>query len=404
MSFQQRRFPRPHAQAGFPQPEQHNGPAVLLVDDEPAILDGLRRQLRKRFTVATATSGAAGLELLESGSFAAVVSDMRMPGMDGAAFLARVRTAYPDTVRLLLTGQADTQSAIAAINDGQIYRFLTKPCAPDLLQAALDSAVELHRLVTAEKDLLEKTLRSTVETLTATLSLAQPQAFARAVRITRTVIELAEALDLDRRWEIEITAMLSHLGAVSLPPNVLEKLDRGLPLSDDEQEMADRVPRASEELVRAIPRLEGVGRAIGLQRARYDGAGSGADTPAGEDIPVEARLLRVAVDFDAGMTPRPAAHAAIAKLGTDRGAYDPDVLDALARCYAVEERAAPARKVALLDLEPGMVLADDVLNGRGVLLVGRGTTVTDALIYRLENFSRQDGISSPILIEAPRPR
>ncbi len=167
-------------QSGFSPSPKDAGPAILLVDDEQAILDGLRRQLRKRFSVSTATSGAAGLDALESQNFAVVVSDMRMPGMDGAAFLAQVRARYPDTVRLLLTGQADTQSAISAINEGQIYRFLTKPCPPDMLLSALDSAVELHRLVTAEKELLEKTLRGTVQTLTSTLSLAHPQAFARA--------------------------------------------------------------------------------------------------------------------------------------------------------------------------------------------------------------------------------
>jgi response regulator RpfG family c-di-GMP phosphodiesterase len=384
------------------QPQQNDLPAILLVDDEPAILDGLRRQLRRRFDVSTAASGPAGLELLESQQFAVVVSDMRMPGMDGAAFLARVRTLYPDTVRLLLTGQADTQSAIAAINDGQIYRFLTKPCPPDLLQSALDHAVELHRLVTAEKDLLEKTLRTAVETLTATLSLAQPQAFTRAARITRTVTELAEALNADRSWELEITAMLSHLGAVSLPPNILDKLDRGMPLSEDEQEMADRVPAVSEELVGAIPRLETVGRAIGLQRARFDGAGAASGTPTGEDIPLEARILRVAVDFDAGMTRRPAAQTAIAKLTADAGAYDPDVLAALVRCYAVEERVPATVKMPLDDLEPGMILAEDVLTNRGLLLVGRGATVTVTLLRRLENFRRQEGINSPLLVEAPR--
>ncbi len=386
-------------QSGFSPSPKDAGPAILLVDDEQAILDGLRRQLRKRFSVSTATSGAAGLDALESQNFAVVVSDMRMPGMDGAAFLAQVRARYPDTVRLLLTGQADTQSAISAINEGQIYRFLTKPCPPDMLLSALDSAVELHRLVTAEKELLEKTLRGTVQTLTSTLSLAHPQAFARAVRITRTVTALAEALEVDRRWEVEITAMLSHLGAVSLPPSVLDKLDRGLPLSEDEKAMADRVPAASQELVGAIPRLESVARAIGLYRSRYDGQGADRGAPVGDGLPVEARILRAAVDFDLAMTRRPEPQDAIARLAADAGAYDPTVLEALRRCHAVEQAVAPPVKLALDKLKTGMVLADDVLTDRGIMLVGRGTTVTEVLLQRLENFRRRDAISGPVLIE-----
>lgn len=365
-------------------------PRILLVDDEVAILDGLRRQLREHFTVLTATGGAAGLELLESETVAVVVSDMRMPGMDGVTFLSQVRARYPDSVRILLTGRADTKSAITAVNEGQIHRFLTRPCRPDLLLADLTSAVELNRLITAEKDLLRKTLRGTVETLTATLSLAQPTVFARAVRITRTVCELAEALGVEECWEVEVTAMLAHLGAISLPPGVLEKLEAGRPLTEDERAMADRVPAASAELVSRIPRLEGVASAIALHPARYDG---------GADLPLAARLLRVATDFDAGMSRQPSAQAAIDRLAGDPGAYDPDVLEALARCHAVSARRVPPRQVALEEVEPGMAVAQDVVSATGVLLVGGGTVVTDPLIERLKNFARRDGISGPILVQ-----
>src|ERR671929_330862 len=181
----------------FPPSQPSTGlPSILLVDDEVAILDGLRRQLRRRFTVHTATGGAEALAFLQSESVAVVVSDMRMPQMDGATFLARVRELQPDVVRILLTGQTDTQAAITAVNEGQIYRFLTKPCPPEVLLEEIGNAVELNRLLTAEKELMATTLRRTVEALMSTLSLAQPAAFGRAVRITRVVTELAEALQV----------------------------------------------------------------------------------------------------------------------------------------------------------------------------------------------------------------
>jgi DNA-binding NtrC family response regulator len=117
----------------------------------------------------TATSGKAGLERLSSdGPFAVVVSDMRMPEMNGAAFLAQVRERAPDTVRVLLTGQADLDSAIAAVNEGQIFRFLTKPCAPEMLISSLRAAEEQHRLITAERVLLEQTLHGAVKALGCT--------------------------------------------------------------------------------------------------------------------------------------------------------------------------------------------------------------------------------------------
>jgi response regulator RpfG family c-di-GMP phosphodiesterase len=373
---------------------------ILLVDDEIAILDGLRRQLRKKFTVHTANSGAEALELLESEQVAVVVSDMRMPQMDGATFLSRVRTLYPNVVRILLTGQSDTQSAITAVNEGQIYRFLTKPCPPEVLLEELGSAVELNRLVTAEKELLATTLRRTVEALMSTLSLAQPTAFGRAVRVARVVNELAEALQVDEPWDLEVTAMLSYLGAVTLPTNVLAKLDAGRPLTEEEAEMAARVPRISRDLLATIPRLEGVADAVGWHLARYDGVGSGPGVPRGDDLPLAARVLRVAADFDAGMSQRPSVQATLGVLQADAGAYDPRVLEALVGCHGVSDGpGAPPRDIDVADLEPGMIVLDDVLTTNEVLLISRGTVVTDPLILRLENYASQGRVARRILVQ-----
>src|SRR5579871_4093169 len=130
---------------------------ILFVDDEVAALDGYRRLLHRNFQIDTAVGAAEGLhKIAESGSYAVVVSDMRMPDMDGAAFLAMVRKVAPDTVRLAITGYADMETAGRAINEGNIFRFLTKPCEKDTLTVGLMAALEQHRLVNAEKELLEK--------------------------------------------------------------------------------------------------------------------------------------------------------------------------------------------------------------------------------------------------------
>jgi len=374
-------------------------PRVLLVDDEPAVLDGLRRQLRRDYTITTATGGAEALQLLDSEPpFAVVISDMRMPGMDGATLLAQVREHAPNTVRMLLTGQADIDAAISAINNGQIFRFLTKPCPPEILQGALDDAAELNRLITAENELLEKTLRGAIQALIDTLSLAHPKAFSRAVRIARTVNELAEALRLEDRWEVEITAMLSQLGAASLPPSVLDKLNAGMPLDSDEKEMVNRVPSVSEQLLAAIPRLERVATAVGLQRVRYDGLGGAAGGPKSKDIPLAARMLRLAVDFDALASRRVPALTAISQMRDNQGAYDPDLLDALAGLFTVGGDEDDRVEVTFDKMQPGMVLMDDVLSRRGILLLGRGSVVTSALLQRLQNHVEREGISGSIVV------
>lgn len=144
---------------------------VLFVDDEVAILDGLRNALRKEpFEMITATSATDALKILKHRPVDVVVSDERMPGMLGSEFLGYVRQLHPNTIRIMLTGQASLDSAIRAINEGEIYRFLTKPCNPVQLARTIDDAVTIRRLARQGSRLLEtvKRQRSALEELEAT--------------------------------------------------------------------------------------------------------------------------------------------------------------------------------------------------------------------------------------------
>jgi response regulator RpfG family c-di-GMP phosphodiesterase len=246
---------------------------ILCVDDEPAVLQGLALHLSRRYHLETATSGAEGLLVLrQDPTIAVVVSDMRMPGMDGAAFLARARDTAPDAVRMLLTGQADMDATIAAINQGGIFRFLTKPCPPRTLLTAIEAAVEQHRLVTAERVLLEQTLHGAIKALTDILALTNPVAFGRATRIKAMVSELCAKLEVRETWQVEVAAMLSQLGAMTLPPETAEKLHSGVPLTPEEQKMVARAPLVTEQLVRNVPRLDGVADILAAQARRRKGA------------------------------------------------------------------------------------------------------------------------------------
>jgi response regulator RpfG family c-di-GMP phosphodiesterase len=377
---------------------------LLLVDDEVAILDALRRQLRGRFDICTASGAEEALALLATeGPFAAVLSDMHMPGTDGATFLAEVHLRAPDTVRLLLTGQANVATAVAAVNDGQVFRFLTKPCPPETVMSALNHAVEHYRLMSVERELLEKTLRGAVQSLIDVLALAHPAAFSRAARIAQIVTELSQAMTGRRDWEVEVTGLLAQIGAVTLPVQVLEKMDNGLPLSREERAMLAKVPSTSQNLLVNIPRLENVVAAIGHQRLRYDGAGRPPEAPRGDDIPLVSRILRVALDFDMLRSQRLPPMAAIERLRSVEGDYDPAVLDAWEALHAVEGVAEELPvQVAVADLRTGMVMMEDVHNTNGMLLLGRGSVVTETVIRRLENHVRQSGIRGSILVSAQR--
>jgi signal transduction histidine kinase len=141
-------------------------PSILCVDDEPHVLDALKDVLHRHFSVTTATSGRDALRVLaDSAPFCVVVSDFAMPDMNGAEFLANARVTAPDMVRVLLTGHASLTSAIAAVNDGHVFRLLTKPCPPPVLIRHLDEAVDQYRLVTGDRELLEHKLESLSEHL-----------------------------------------------------------------------------------------------------------------------------------------------------------------------------------------------------------------------------------------------
>jgi response regulator RpfG family c-di-GMP phosphodiesterase len=303
---------------------------VLCVDDEPNVLEGLSLTLRRRFELLTAPGGAAALELLKGNpGIAVIISDMRMPGMDGATFLSRAREMLPDTTRLLLTGHAELTSAISAVNEGRIFRFLTKPCPPPVLLEAVESAAEQHRLITAERVLLESTLRGTIQTLTEVLSLTNPVAFGRATMLRQRVRDIATELKLDNLWQIEIAAMLSGLGAITLPPDTLEKVVQAKPLSEAEQRMVDRVPAVTDQLLAHIPRLESVREII--QASAQPTPRILPEDPGRLFIARAAAILRLVVDSDALEAQGNNRRMAIDTL-RGRGKHLPEALEAWASC------------------------------------------------------------------------
>lgn len=353
-------------------------PKVLLVDDEQMILDGLSRTLRGSFEVRTATSGAAGLALLAAEpGFAIVMSDMRMPGMSGASFLARAAVVAPDAVRLLLTGQADMEDAIAAINEGHIFRFLRKPCPQELMRSTLAAAAEQHRLVTAERELLEETLRGAVQALCQTLALASPGVFGAATRVKRTASAVATKLGVAETWPLEVAAMVCELGAITLPAELYERRAQKEAWTPAEREMLDRIPAVTDRLLAPIPRLEPVRAIIRECHA------IAAAPPTGAAASLASRILRAAIDFDDLEAARSSAYA-IERMRAAPAPYGAEVFEALASLFGQRDRQIV--EVPVKRLHEGMVIASDIMSRSGVLLVARGHEVTPSLLDRLRNF------------------
>ena len=370
-------------------------PRVLCVDDEPKILEGLAVNLGRSYQIITATNGQKALDVLRESrnSIAIIISDMRMPVMDGATFLSRARQIAPDAVRILLTGHSDIDSAIAAINEGQIFRFLTKPCLPSTLRATLDAAMKQYELVTAERVLLEQTLRGSIQALVDVLALSNPALFGRALRLKLLASELAMKMDVREWWQIEVAAMLSQLGHIALPPETFERLQAGDQLSDEEVAMVSRAPIVAEQLLAHIPRLEQV-RAILTMSCKDPIAFSASDTH--DLVGRGTAILRVAADFDALDAQGMSSTLALDILRSRHGYYDRAALDALEAVRGIKRGADEIVEVHVAALRPGMLLAEDVRTESGMLLAARGYQVTQGFVERAHNL--RDRLSRTIRV------
>ena len=371
---------------------------ILFVDDEPRALQAFERQLGRRFSVRTAASAAEALAILaQDGPGAVIVSDMKMPGMDGIRLLAKVKELYPDTVRILFTGNADLKTAIEAVNSGQIFRFLTKPVNPQALTTALELAVRQYRLITAEKELLNQTLKGSVKVLCELLSLAKPAAFSSGFRIKKPVVRIAEKLHLDRIWQLEIAALMCMIGCIAVPDDILQKVRTGAELTPKEREMYRNHPKIGAKLIGRIPRLNNVAAMIENQMLPWEAYGQEPGSLLAKDVQLGAQILRAAIDHDHLLFRSIGHHEAIRTLALRQGAYNQKILGMLAEDDIVTERS----EIVMLNFEdivPGMIADEDILAKNGTLIIPRGQEITWSVIQELTNYLEHIGIKGPIRV------
>lgn len=371
---------------------------ILCVDDEPNILQAYQRTLRKQFAIDVAAGPQEGLDAMQRGApYAVVVADMRMPGMNGVEFLAEVKRISPATVRIMLTGNADQQTAVDAVNRGQVFCFLNKPCPPEQLARALTDALTQYRLQVAERELLSKTLGGAVKMLVEVLSMLRPQAFARATLVRQLARSVCAELNVENAWAVEMAATLAQIGCIGVPEEILAKVYVGQPLSAAENDVFRRHPRIGHELIRNIPRMEEVAEIVGYQEKLYDGRGFPDDYRHGEEIPLGARILKLVTDWVLLTSSGLAPEMALAVIHERRGWYDPSVMAALKRVLAIEE-AHVIREVRVHELEDGMVVAEDISSLHGTLLCAKGQEINPGVRHRLRNYLVNVGIKGPIKV------
>ncbi|HEY1764415.1 MAG TPA: HD domain-containing phosphohydrolase [Opitutaceae bacterium] len=377
---------------------------ILCVDDDSNVLAGFQRSLRKEFAIDTALGGVAALAAIgQKGPYAVVVADMQMPGMSGIQFLQEVERTAPDTVRLMLTGNADQKTAMDAVNHGHVYRFLTKPCPAADLGVVLKAALKQYRLITAERELLENTLNGAIAALTGILVMMDPVAFGIGEKLRDYMRRYARHAQLPEAWSLELAAMMSQIGYVAIPLKVLVKARGGSTLTPEEKDMLSRVPRTGADLLARIPRLDGVARIVLYQGRGFNGTGFPSDDVAGAAIPIGARILKVLGDLlDAEVRTKSRAKALELLRGRPE-AYDPEVLRSVEACFESETEGASGAiatpgVVELEAIGSGQVFAANVETKEGTLLAVAGTVISPVLIEKLRNFEQLVGLKRPLLV------
>lgn len=383
-------------------------PKILLVDDDIDFLDALRVTLRKSYAIETTHSPTKALEMLASKpGYGVIVVDLRMPEMDGITLLDHARALCPETTRVMLTGFADAASALDAVNRGKAFSVLTKPCPPEILRQCLDAGLKQYMLVRAEKELIHGTVRGIVKLLSELLSLAHPAAFGKATRVRQLAMDIGRYMGLPSRWRLDVAAMLSQIGLIALPDLALQRLGSGKPLSEKHAAQFDKHPLIASELIANIPRFKEVAEIVRYQQKRFNGLGPPQNERNGHDIPLESRILKLALDFDeleasfqSQADSPPAAEAALAELQQRKGWYDPQVLEALDSMINLAEGFAPSF-LPLAQLKAGMVLDQTVTADDGVSVFVKGLELNKAVLQRLKTVARQSAIPEPIRVLVP---
>lgn len=368
---------------------------VLLVDDDLNLLSGLSRHLRRDFDVVTAPGGKQALAAVEDAMltnqpFAVVLCDMRMPVMDGIETLRAIRNVAPETVRMMLTGNADQQTAIDAINEGSIFRFYNKPCPSELLSDGLKAGCDQYHLVTAERDLLEKTLAGSIKVLVDVVSLNDPVAYAQATRLRELVRRMLQALEMPMRWQLDIAAMLLFIGQVAIPPEVIAKMRDGKPLSDPEKLVVSRAPEAGRNLIANIPRLANVAEIVYLQDRGFDGSGYPSSGPMGKDIPFDARLLKILKDLVETARGKALSRDIFSAIERKAAQYDPEILRKV-RLHleeVVPDVPPEEIEISISALKSGLMVTSDIKLENGHLILAAGTRLSEVQVERLRSLKQ----------------
>lgn len=351
-------------------------PRILFVDDEPNVLQG-------------------------------------MPGMSGTELLSRLSEIAPQTVRMMLTGNADQETAVSAINRGGIFRFFNKPVHHEEVSAGLHAALSQYRLVVAERQLLEGTVTGSMRLINDVLMLIDPRSFGIRAVVGDWAARVANQVDLKVKWKLNMAASISSIGTAALPANIRSKINSGIALDESEQQLVDAIPALARRMISRVPRLQEVAHIVYFATKGYDGSGLPHEPVAGEDLPVESRILKILNDIAQLTQGRAPAYSLFADPRFNRDLYDPKFLAIIQNVIGREDgepypdSATPSRQklgedeieIAPEEIRAGIILKSDLMFSNGTLALAAGMEITLSQVELLKFNRGVRDVVRPVIVD-----
>lgn len=373
---------------------------VLLVDDDQSLLSSISRNLCLDYDIATAASGAEALEVIQSsGPFGVVLTDMRMPGLSGLQLIIEARKLAPLTSYIMLTGNQDLGTAVHAVNEGHVFRFLSKPCDLATIRSAIEGGLRQHTLELSEKDLLNKTCAGAVSMLTDVLEATKPEICSRLGSLSQVVDQLLTNSRIPKRWDYALASRLALVGFACLDEQSAKSYEQASPHTEEWRFAVERAVGIGGRMVRRIPRLECVGEII---ESCHDVTGCYCYTNPKSNAAIVrngSTVIALAMAWDSlrrqGLKQRDAIFE-LQELFTELAADYVEAFEKFPVSQAVEEQVGV--KVALADLTPGMVLQADAQGRDGSVLLRAGSRLSEAHIEKLRHGTEHVGGTRPIMV------
>ncbi|HET7537221.1 MAG TPA: HD domain-containing phosphohydrolase [Candidatus Didemnitutus sp.] len=411
--------------------------SILIVDDEPVVLAALKDTLeREKYPVVACSSPLKALAILQEREFAVIISDQKMPEMQGLDFLIESRKMHPNTSRILVTAVLSLPTIVDAINKGEIFRFIAKPWLREELLATVRNAVQRNELITHNEELQARTQQLNAQLITANGELEKKvkdletqrqqldtanrelgQRYESSLELCRRILtaydpvlggqakalvefanKMAETEHFTEaeRHALRSAAWLCDVGLIGVSRELLRTFrthpDR---LTERERTTLHHHPIYSQTLASLVDSRVDVGETIRAHHEHFDGSGF-PDGLAGKNIPWVARCLGVAVGFvESGLPKQAAIDLLLAKSGKE---YDPEAVRLFMKVTNLVHLPRQVREILLDELEPGMVLASGIYSPHGLLLIGEGQALGPATIAKIRSHNQVTPINQRLLV------